>query len=97
MLKGIFGLLVVLAAFSGLIGCATIEPQTSRNMDSSPKVKEEDITNNRATSQGYQVPQNPGALDNSGSGQTMNPLSSPSTTDTGSGRSPRRFIWKDKN
>ncbi|MGC8657893.1 MAG: hypothetical protein ACP5U1_02360 [Desulfomonilaceae bacterium] len=95
MLKGFFIFLVLLAVFSGLCGCATLEPQKTNSVDSTPKVKEEDITHSGSTNPAYQVPQNSGPSQGSEIGQAAPPLSSP--TDTGAGRAPRRFIWKDKH
>ncbi len=79
-----------------LLGCAAVEPQRKESIESTPKVKEEDITDNKSPSQVNQPQQNmgpSGAFDN---GQQINTLS-PVAPDPGGGKAPRRFIWKDKN
>lgn len=79
----------------GLWSCAAIDPQTKENIDSSPKVKEEDITN-RSSGQTNQFPQDLSSPSPFGPGQPGNTLAPPST-DSGGAKNPRRFIWKDRN
>jgi hypothetical protein len=90
--KSLFFALVL----TNILGCAAVEPQRKENAQSTPKVTEEDIFDNK--SGGY----------HGQSTENVNPYSSPGTvqpgntaplphTDSVPGRSPRRFIWKDKN
>ena len=84
------------ALLCSLLSCAAIEPQTKENMDSTPKVREEDIGDSRSNGQTNPAPQNVGPLNPYGSGQPGNTIA-PMSPESAGGKNPRRFIWKDKN
>lgn len=88
--------LLLVLMLIGLLGCAAVEPQRKENTESSPRIKEEDITENKASGQINQAPQdvNPSAYPNAS--QSTSPLS-PRPPEAGGTKTPRRFIWKDKN
>ncbi len=88
--------ITILYAFMALLGCAAVETQTKEIDRSAPKVKEEDITDRHSGGQTYQAPQDSTAGGAPGIGQPMNPVP-PNSTDSGSGKTPRRFLWKDRN
>jgi hypothetical protein len=88
--------ITIVYALIGLLGCAAVETQTRESDQSAPKVKEEDITDRNSGSQAYQAPQDPASVGAPGIGQPMNPAP-PYSTDSGSGKTPRRFLWKDRN
>ncbi len=80
----------------GLLSCAAIDPQTKENIDSTPKVREEDITENRSNGPTNQFPQNLSSPSPYGPGQPGNTIS-PTSPESGGGKNPRRFLWKDRN
>lgn len=85
--------LTILFALVGLLSCAAVETQRREIDQSAPKVKEEDITGHNS---GVQAPQDSTTSGTPGIGQPMNPVP-PYSTDSGSGKTPRRFLWKDRN
>jgi hypothetical protein len=88
--------ITILYALVGLLGCAAVETPSRQIDQSAPKVKEEDITDRNSGSQTYQAPQDSTTSGAPGMGQPINPVP-PYSTDPGSGKTPRRFLWKDRN
>lgn len=83
-------------AIIGILGCAAVEPQRKENSESIPRIKEEDITENKASRQINQAPQDIGPSGYPNASESMPPLS-PRPPEAVGGKTPRRFIWKDKN
>ncbi|MFA6223995.1 MAG: hypothetical protein WC647_16960 [Desulfomonilaceae bacterium] len=88
--------LTILFALVGLLSCAAVETPRREIDQSAPKVKEEDITGRNSGVQPYQAPQDSTTGGAPGIGQPMNSVP-PYSTDSGSGKTPRRFLWKDRN
>ena len=88
--------LILILALIATLGCAAVEPQRKEDFQSAPKVKEEDLIEDRSGGQPSQSTQNSNPYGLPGLGQPGNNSPVP-PTDSTTGRSPRRFIWKDKN
>lgn len=89
------GLLIVVVVVS-ILGCASVEPQRKDDSQTIPKVKEEDIIDNKSVG-------SPGPYTNGGPPYNLPGSVQPgnahpsSPADPVTGKTPRRFIWKDKN
>ncbi|MGC8605550.1 MAG: hypothetical protein ACP5VS_17935 [Desulfomonilaceae bacterium] len=88
--------LLLVVSFAGLMGCSAVEPETKRGIDTGPHVREEDITESGTRNGINPSSQSGGSLGATGSGQSTTSSAPGISQESATGKTPRRFIWKDK-